>query len=68
MTDSCKLPVSDYLCEVDLIYDHDHPVDSVHSLSLHNVTGLEETKVIFQPFANHILGYLIIATGHLVKN
>lgn len=32
-----KLPVSDYLCEVDLIYDHDHPVDSAHSLSFRDV-------------------------------
>lgn len=25
-----KLPTNDHLCEVDLIYDHSHPVDSAH--------------------------------------
>lgn len=40
-----KLPVSDHLCEVDLIYDHDHPVDSAHSLSFRDVA--DETKATF---------------------
>lgn len=37
-----KLLVSDHLCEVDLIYDHDHPVHSAYSLSFRDVT--DETK------------------------
>ena len=43
-----KLPMSDYLCEVDLIHDHDHPVDSAHSLSFRDVT--DETKSIFYEY------------------
>ena len=43
-----KLPVSDHLCEVDLIYDHDHPVDSAHSLSFRDVT--DEAKTIFHEY------------------
>ena len=38
------LPASDHLCEMDLIHDHDHPVDSAHSLSFRGVT--DETKFI----------------------
>ena len=43
-----KLPMSDHLCEVDLIYDHDHPVDSARSLSFHDVT--DDTKATYHEY------------------
>ena len=43
-----KLPVSDYLCEVEITYNHNHPVNSAHSLSFHDVS--EETKAKFYQY------------------
>ena len=43
-----KLPLSDHLCEVDLTYDHDHPIDSAHALSFRDVS--EETREAFYEY------------------
>ena len=40
-----KLPVSDHLCEVEITYNHNHPVNAAHSLSFCDVS--EETKAKF---------------------
>ena len=43
-----KLPVPDHLCEVDIIYDHDHPIDSAHTLSFRDVS--EDTQEMFYEY------------------
>lgn len=48
-----KLPVSDHLCEVEITYNHNHPVNSAHSLSFRDIS--EETKTKF---------YQYFACGH----
>ena len=48
-----KLPVSDHLCEVEITYNHNHPVNSTHSLSFCDIS--EETKTKF---------YQYFACGH----
>ena len=48
-----KLPVSDHLCEVEITYNHNHPVNSAHSLSFRDIS--EETKAKF---------YQYFACGH----
>ena len=40
-----KLPRSDHLYEVQVLYDHDHPIHSAHTLSFHDVS--ENTKSMF---------------------
>jgi len=40
-----KLPVSDHLCKVETTYNHNHPVNTAHSLSFRDVS--EETKAKF---------------------
>ena len=44
-----KLPLSDHLCEVDLTYDHDHPIDSAHALSFRDVHEKKQSTNVEQP-------------------
>lgn len=50
---SRKLPVSDHLCEVEIIYNHNRPITAAHSLSFRDIS--EETKAKF---------YKYFACGH----
>ena len=40
-----KIPRSDHFCEVQIVYDHDHPINSAHVLSFRDVS--EGTKNMF---------------------
>jgi len=42
------LPVPDYMCEVEITYNHNHPIHSAHSLSFRDVS--EETKAKFYKY------------------
>jgi len=42
------LPVSDHLHEVEITYNHNHPVNAAHSLSFHDIS--EETKAKFYKY------------------
>lgn len=52
--------MSDHLCEVDLIYDHDHSVDFAHSLNFRDVT--DETKAIFREYFKN--GHSAVSARH----
>ena len=43
-----KLPSNDHFCKVQIVYDHDHPINSAHVLSFRDVS--EGTKTIFYEY------------------